>query len=469
MFRRLMTMVLALALAAVMIGTAAAEGAEDPVLVTVNGKEIRESDAETQFWVGYLINNAGADPETDMPMIQQYAMNYNIRYTIMEQKLAESGKTLTQEELDVFTAEAKAEWDEIVDSMTAELYGIGEDASEEDKTAGRADTLAYIEANYGYTEESYVAESATIGRLIWAEEQVRAIASEGLTVTDEEAEEYFLTIIEEDKAMLYYGTSADDMTEEEILESMVGTYEIYGNLYGYEFMYVPEGYRGITHILLDVDPDLLTRWQDLKARLEEQEEGDEAADEDADGEAQTTAEPEEPVTPEMVEEARQAILDSVQDKVEEIRAKLADGVSFDELIQEYGTDPGMQDDTIRAEGYPVHKYSLIYDTDFRNCAMDLAAPGDISDPIVSQMGVHILCYLRDIEAGSVPYTDEVKNNLKETLLSEKVQTAMSELTDQWMTESEIVWTEAGQAWQLDEEPEYADDEADAETEAAPAE
>ena len=53
----------------------------------------------------------------------------------------------------------------------------------------------------------------------------------------------------------------------------------------------------------------------------------------------------------MVEAAKQAILDSVQATVDEIREKLNNGASFDDLIKEYGTDTGLQDDATRAQGY----------------------------------------------------------------------------------------------------------------------
>jgi len=73
---------------------------------------------------------------------------------------------------------------------------------------------------------------------------------------------------------------------------------------------------------------------------------------------------EELVTLEQVEAAKQAIIDSVQPTIDEINQKLADGVSFDELIQEYGTDPGMQDSATRAEGYSVHMDSTNWDAAF---------------------------------------------------------------------------------------------------------
>ena len=106
--------------------------------------------------------------------------------------------------------------------------------------------------------------------------------------------------------------------------------------------YVPSGYRGVSHILLDVDDTLMETYTNLLATYEEQQDQIEAGEEVT----------EELVTLEQVEAAKQAIIDSVQPTIDEINQKLADGVSFDELIQEYGTDPGMQDAATRAEGYP---------------------------------------------------------------------------------------------------------------------
>ena len=232
---------------------------------------------------------------------------------------------------------------------------------------------------------------------------------------------------------------------------------------------MPAGYRGITHILLKVDDELLNTWKDLSARLEEQKSAaEEAAEETPAPDAEPTAEPEpteEPVTEEMVSAAKDAILASVKATVDEIKAKLDGGATFEDLIKEYGTDPGMEDDTTRAEGYPVHNDSILYDPAFRDAAMALEKVGDISEPVVGQYGVHILQYLRDIPSGAVELTDDMKNEFRETILQEMITEAMHSAVDQWMDEAEIVYTEAGEPWKVPE-----DEEDDAEEAAeAPAE
>ena len=232
---------------------------------------------------------------------------------------------------------------------------------------------------------------------------------------------------------------------------------------------MPEGYRGITHILLKVDDNLLNNWKDLSARLEEQAQAESTGSEEAPAEeAEPSAEPEpteEPVTEEMVAEAKAAILESVKATVDEIKAKLDAGASFDDLIKEYGTDPGMQDDTMRAEGYPVHNDSIRYDPAFKDAAMALEKVGDVSDPVVGSYGVHILNYLRDIPGGAVELTEELKDEFRETILQEMISEALHTAVDQWMEESEIVYSEAGESWKL---PVDEDDEEDA-AEETPAE
>ena len=83
--------------------------------------------------------------------------------------------------------------------------------------------------------------------------------------------------------------------------------------------YHPAGYRYVRHILLPVDTELMSRYTDLQARLEEQMNGDTATAAPADAAAATdtpdpsaTAEPtQEPVTQADLDSAKADILKSV--------------------------------------------------------------------------------------------------------------------------------------------------------------
>ena len=487
----MMKRIIAVLTALMMLISAAAlaeGGAEDPVLVTVNGQELRQSSEEYRVWQDYLTYQAGQDAEEYAAMIQQYAMDYAIRYAAMAQKLNEMGNTVPEEELNAGREEARAGWESIVADIMQSEFGTGADATDEEKAAAKADALAYILDNYGYTEESYVEEAMMYTRLNAVYDRGQKLAAEGIEVTDQEVEDHFRSIVEEDETFLkqmVQPEEGEEKTPEEMSEELVQAYEFYNQYYGYDFKYQPEGYRGITHILLKVEQELLDKWQELAAKLEEQNEpkeevapetveatDTEAADAEAAAEPEPTAEPEEPVTPEMVEAARQAILDSVKDTVDEINAKLEAGANFEDLILEYGTDPGMQVEENRTKGYAVHPASIMFEQNFTKGAAALENVGDVSEPIVSQFGVHILHYLRDIPGGAVELTDALKEELRADLQSEKVQAAFDALQEKWVAESEVVWTEAGEDWKIDEAALAAEPESDEpaeETEAVPAE
>ena len=61
------------------------------------------------------------------------------------------------------------------------------------------------------------------------------------------------------------------------------------------------------------------------------------------------------------------------------------------------------------------------------------------------------CGLWAIPGGAVELTDELKAELREALENEKYNTAIDELTSAWYDEAEIVWTEEGQPWKIEDQ------------------
>ena len=477
MMKKILSVLLALMM---MVGAAGAlaeaETDTSDLLVTVNGTEIYSSNPDIQYWISYylyMLSSYGysTDDESMLTMIDQYALENTIRLELIKQKAVEMGlDKLSDEESAKIDEDGKASWENQLESIESS-QGITAESSDDDKAAARADALAEMEAQ-GYTEETYLAsfrENAISNLMIT---RVRDKLSEGMTVSDEDIQAYFDALVAEDKATY---------------ENDVSSYEFYTQYYGQPSYYVPEGYRGITHILLKVDDELLNNWKDLRNRLEEQKDAEaeaaekEAAGEDAATEETTTEEasaeatateaPEataEPVTQEMVDAAEQAILESVKAITDEIRAKLDAGTSFDDLIKEYGTDPGMEDDATRAKGYAVHKDSVLWDPIFTKTAMALEKIGDVSDPVVGSYGVHILHYLQNIAGGAVELTDEMKESFRAELLDEQQSEKLNSALDQWFAEAAMEWTKAGEAWKLpeDEEDQALEVEVEGEAEEA---
>ena len=473
MMKRIFAVLLALAmlLSVSAVFAEAEETAAEPVsvpdtlLVTVLGQEIRENNEKLQSYLSDMLSSAGSSDEKTLQIARMYAMSYMLQEAMLSEKLA----SIDPAEAETARQQAKEDWENVISQFMAQMSGITDESSEEDKTAARADALNYIETNYGYTEERFIEDQlygAVYNMII---DELKASRTD-LSATDEEIQASYDDIVKEE--MEYLGNDA-------------AMYEMYQNYYGYSFHYIPEGYRGITHILLKVDQELLDKWTDLSARLEESRENDETTGEDGDAEpaeeTEAPAETEEPVTEEMVEAARQAILDSQKATLDEIKSRLEKGDSFESLIAEFGTDTGMQNEDNLKNGYSIHQDSILYDSNFTRAAAALEKVGDISDPVITQFGIHILYYLRDIPAGPLDMSDDEKEELRSEIESERISLAFSEYYDQWLETADIVWTAEGEAWKFDEEvynaymnpdedaeEDEAEEEAEAEVPAEPA-
>ena len=461
---------------------AATETKAPVLLVTVDGEEIWSDNAELMNEYQYYLDLAESyDMDTSSEEVQAflrpYAMEGMINTVLVNKKAAELGlDQISDEETAQFRESIQASWEEAVQYFIDTMGEVTETSTDDEKAAARADALAYIKENYGYEEEPYINECLKNEIFRTVLERVQAHVVGDSKVSDEEIQNHFDGLVDSDK---------------ESYENDVGSYEYYSQYFGQPSYYTPEGYRGIIHILLKVDDELMNAWKDLSARLEEQqsdsdaeptetEEPAESAEPADTPESADTSEPTdtpeptaEPVTQEMVDAAEKAILDSVKDTVDEIKAKLESGASFTDLIKEYGTDPGMQDESTLAKGYMVHKDSILWDPAFKKAALALEKAGDISEPFVGQYGVHILQYLKDIPGGAVELTDEMKEEFRSTLQDELEENLFQTALNEWRAAAKIEYTEAGEAWKMiPEEPEAEAEEAPAEeapAEEAPAE
>ena len=129
------------------------------------------------------------------------------------------------------------------------------------------------------------------------------------------------------------------------------------------------------------------------------------------------------------EEAAYAAL---QPTIEEIQGKLAEeGADFDALMEEYGEDTGMQSEPAKTNGYPVCEQSTNWVEEFRTAAMALAKVGDISEPVRSTYGIHIIKYVSDAVEGPVAF-DEVKDTIESSLLSTKQDETYNAAVDAWV-------------------------------------
>lgn len=118
-----------------------------------------------------------------------------------------------------------------------------------------------------------------------------------------------------------------------------------------------------------------------------------------------------PLTGQALEEAKA--------KAEEAYQKLQSGSDFDALVQEYGEDPGMEENP---DGYVFNRGMMI--TEFEDAAYQLDA-GEISEVVTTPIGFHII----KVEE-TLPYLpfEEAKADLKDKLSNQKLEDSITSKT-----------------------------------------
>ena len=407
---------------------AAPTGNPDDVMITVGNAAITRAKYEDYLntLVTYYANYGYETSDADMmTMLQEIALNTAVEYAVMDQKIAEMGLALTEDEKNAAIADANAQWENVIADGLA-YYGITEESTEEERSSTTLTVLAELES-MGYTAESLAADAVENA----AYNKLYDVVTKDVTVSDEDVKAYYDNLVETDKAKY-----ENDVAAYEQAQYMNTMYAMYGMAdYITELYYKPAGYRLVTHILLEVDESLLDAYTQLQATYEEQqntlEEGGEVT--------------EALVTAEEIENARLAILASVQPKVDEINQKLAEGKTFAELIPEYTSDPGMQDEAAIAEGYEVHMDSTNWVIPFRDQAFTVNEIGAVTAPVVTDYGVHIIQYVADVPSGPVELTDELRASFQETLLDNSQRAAFYAAIDEWMAAVSPVYSAEAQA------------------------
>ena len=425
MLKRLMALMLALMM--LCLGAAAQTSSED-VLVTVNGTPITRAAFENYYsnvssyyaYYGYDVTTA-----ENVAYLKYMSLDTLIQLALMDQKLVELGITLTEAEQAAAEQEGRDLWSEDVSSAMS-YYGVTSASTEAERALVMVQVLAELEA-LGYTEESYVQEAVENALYLKLEaEMVR-----GAAVTDAQVQTLYAQLVNEDKDA--YG---DDASIYEATLQMNEIAEMYGLMEYYdELWYIPQGYRNVIHILLDVELDLLEEWYNLLATYEEQqgalEEGGQIV-----GEA---------VTAEEVENARLAILAYVQPTVDEINARLAEGATFQSLIAEYTIDSAMYTYDDITAGVQVHMDSILFPGNYRDAAFSVSNPGEVSEPVATEMGVYIVCYVSDAPGGAVQLTEARYQALQEDLMLEAENAKYTETMNSWYNAAEILFSDEAQA------------------------
>ena len=350
-----------LALALLMGMTAFAAEGDDPVLFTFNGTEVYQSEVirrAAAYGQAQLISSDTAYDEAIEYMI--------VNQLVPEARAAELGlDQFTDEELAQINAEAADYYEQQLDAY---VEGMGANLSDSEKESFREELRAYWN-EMGTTVES-AQETHRFNKV-----KARLLETMDVEISDEEIAQVYEEQVQKD----------EDFFKDNIL-----AYEYFTEYLNSDVWYVPEGYRGVLQILLYADEALCDAYEDAVSAGE------------------------------GVEEAAQAIIASKQSAIDAIYARLDAGEDFVSVMLDYTQDPGMDDDRI-ASGYPVHVKSTVWGKEFATGAFseEMQQVGDVSQPIASKYGVHILYYLRDIPGGRIAMDERIRESITTYLTNQK--------------------------------------------------
>jgi hypothetical protein len=125
----------------------------------------------------------------------------------------------------------------------------------------------------------------------------------------------------------------------------------------------------------------------------------------------------------------------LKDTFDEIEERFAAGIDFKTLIETYSTDK--TDKNLSGNGYLFHPDSQTWPDAFKEAAMKLEQPGDISEPVYSETGIHILFYAAVAPAGEHVLTEEEREQLNATTLQYYQNERLVELCENWKADYEI--------------------------------
>lgn len=413
MYKKLVAVFMVLIMGLSFLAGLAEAPAEDPVLATVDGKEIIKSQVDAE--IVQMLNNQFIDDETQYATVLQFMVNREL----ITKKIADLGfDQFTKDEEDAFLSEAQQQLDKAVETYADYYQSADSEKAREDAVQQARDTFTA----QGVTVELIAQDVKNRAGL----DRLNEYLLGGYEPSEEEVQSVFQEV-----GGIYKQQYENDIAQYEYMTQ-------YG---GQNIWFTPEGYRSVVHILLMADDALLENYKALNAAFEEQQQHQDSVPvENGTEPALQPTEEKKEVTQQMLDEARQAVLDSKKADIDQIYERLNRGESFVDLIKEYGEDPGMTVPSNLEEGYPVHAQSILYDPAFTAAAFSekMQKVGDVSDPAVSTFGIHILHYLRDLPSG-LELTDAIRQEIEDYLTAKKQNEVFQQALTAWAQQEQIVY------------------------------
>ncbi len=178
--------------------------------------------------------------------------------------------------------------------------------------------------------------------------------------------------------------------------------------------FIPDGTRRIRHILILADTDDQAALSELLAQKTDAN----AAEIDA---------------------QINALAAPLLDRADMLRVRLDAGESFASLMAEYRDDPRIRPSPFTGGEYGyVAESGCVWDDALRAAALALTEPGDVSAPVVTPLGVHLIQHAGDMAAGAVDFKS-VRIRLEEELTAQAKERAYEARLTALFDMADIVW------------------------------
>ena len=366
--------------------------------------------------------------------VKQSILDSLVQRAVLDDKTAELGLSeLSDEVREDLAAKAAEDLETYIGYYKS--YFVQDESVPEDEA--RETTIAGLAEN-GITEETFLENRIHD----YVDEQLHDYVTHDVVVTEEDIRAEYDKMVSDDQE----NYSEDDFSYTSALSD------------GAVVAWNPEGYRTVKHVLVKFDDSQSSQYNDLEstlsslqdelAALDEAEAKVEAGEDAEEAGEEAAEEAEEEETPRSREEieadienvnvALEALYAELEPKAQEVIDAFNGGASIEELIAQYGEDPGMTQEPTASQGYAVAATSTSYDPAFTEGAMSIAEPGQISGMVRGSYGIHIIYYLGDITPGAVPFED-IRDGVEAQALEDKVQKTYDDQVAAWVEEANVVY------------------------------
>ena len=419
-----------LAMALLPVGVASADNADDPVAVRVGTfsytQSMLQGSLDSELELSEMLRGDAPSEEEKQARLQGTVDSF-VGLGVIENKLAEAGRNdFTDAELESLNQSARSKYEELWQLLYQQMQKNDADVSEESVTA-------QLEG-MGYTFDAIYDE------LVLQTRQNRAIEMfcQDVILKQSQVDEYYEEqFVAPDRAD--YENDIDRYDQEILMNNN-------------EAFFTPEGYRYIRQIVLDFPKEALDATASVKVRFNRAAQAMTVALQELTLAATKASDWNEELAAakaaydeagEALESARNDYMDAltaaslplVQDDVDEINAQFAAGIDFKSLVSRFSTD--RTERNISGDGYPFPPQSKQWPDSFREAAAALEKPGDISGPVVTEQGIHIIYYASDVPAGAHVLTEDERELLNAAALRYYQLDKLNQLIAEWKDDYEI--------------------------------